>query len=125
VFNRDLQVHVPATGFYTYPDVSVVCGDVKLLDDQKDVLLNPVLIVEVLSPSTGNYDSGHKFGEYREIPGLCEYLMVDETRPSIQQYAIRDGLWTITDYRNLTGTVELVSVPATLPVAGIYDGIKF
>jgi len=125
VFNRDLQVHVPATGFYTYPDVSVVCGDVKLLDDQKDVLLNPVLIVEVLSASTGNYDSGHKFGEYSKIPGLCDYLMVDETRPFIQHWAERDGRWVLTQYKDLTGTVELVSVPSTLQVAGIYDGIKF
>jgi Uma2 family endonuclease len=125
VFNRDLQIHVPATGFYTYPDISVVCGDVKLLDDQMDVLLNPALIVEVASASTRNYDCGHKFGEYREIPGLCEYLMVDETRPLIQQYAVRDGLWTIRDHKDLTETVELVSVPATLAVAAIYDGIQF
>ena len=112
-------------GFYTYPDVSVVCGDLKLLDEQKDVLLNPVLIVEVLSASTGNYDSGHKFGEYSKIPGLCDYLMVDETRPFIQHWAERDGRWVLTQYKDLTGTVELVSVPSTLQVAGIYDGIKF
>jgi Uma2 family endonuclease len=125
VFNRDLQIHVPATGFYTYPDVSVVCGDVKLLDEQKDVLLNPVLIVEVTSPGTRNYDCGYKFGEYSKIPGLCEYLIVDETRPFIQHWAERDGRWVLTQHKDFTETVELVSVTATLPVAGIYDGIKF
>ena len=125
VFNRDLQIHVPATGFYTYPDVSVVCGDVKLLDERKDVLLNPVLIVEVTSPGTRNYDCGYQFGEYSKIPGLCEYLIVDETRPFIQHWAERDGRWVLTQHKDFTETVELVSVPATLPVAGIYDGIKF
>jgi Uma2 family endonuclease len=125
VFNRDLQIHVPAAGFYTHPDVSVVCGDVKLLDEQRDVLLNPVLIVEVLSASTRNYDRGHKFGEYRKIPGLREYLMVEETRLLIEQWVARDGGWVLTEYKDLTETVELVSVPTNLPVAAIYDGIKF
>src|SRR6266446_9871640 len=83
-YNTDLRVKVEATGLLTYPDVSVVCGEQRFLDEEEDVLLNPALVVEVLSDSTEGYDRGKKFEHYRQIPSLREYLLVSQTEPRIE-----------------------------------------
>src|ERR1700683_3056936 len=90
VFNSDLRVRF-SSRMYTYPDVSVVCGKLLLADDQKDVLLNPIVIFEVLSPSTELYDRGMKFQLYRTIPSLREYILVDQNKVQIEQYIHQDA----------------------------------
>lgn len=125
-FNSDLRIHIPATGLYTYADALVVCGERELLDNRKDTLLNPALIVEVLSPSTENYDRGGKFVSYRSIPSLREYLVVSQDRVLVEQWLLTEGHWTLTEYRNRDEYVELFDPQAgRLPVSEIYYGVSF
>src|SRR3989440_1590731 len=95
-YNTDLRVKVEATGLLTYPDVSVVCGEQRFLDEQEDTLLNPTLIIEVLSDSTEAYDRGKKFENYRQIPTCREYLLVSQKEPRIEQFIRQStGEWTL------------------------------
>jgi len=122
-YNSDLRVRVSGR-MYAYPDVSVVCGKLSLADDQKDVLLNPTVIFEVLSPSTELYDRGLKFQLYRSIPSLREYILVDQTKVQIEQYVRQDdGSWTLHDHLGLDRELKLDSIGATLPLRLIYDGV--
>jgi Uma2 family endonuclease len=96
VFGSDMRVAVDATGLYAYPDASVCCGGPQLADGHNDVLLNPVLIVEVLSPSTELYDRGDKFKHYRTIPSLREYLLVASEHIEVELRRLQpDGEWTL------------------------------
>ena len=102
VYPSDMRVHMPATGFYAYPDVVVVCGEPRFLDDQDDTLLNPGLIVEVLSPSTEACDRGRKFEHYKSIESLREYLLVASDRMHADLYTRQpDGRWVLARDANL------------------------
>lgn len=120
----DMRVRVPATSLYTYPDVSVVCGEPKFEDDFVDTLLNPTLLVEVLSESTELYDRGKKSGYYRTIQSLTEYLLVAQDEYKVEQYVRQpDGRWLLTDIRLLDGVVELASVNCALALKEVYDRV--
>ena len=86
VYPSDMRLRVPATGLYKYPDVTVVCGAPELADEHMDILLNPTVLIEVLSDSTERYDRGRKAENYRRIDSLQEYLLVDQTQPRIERY---------------------------------------
>ena len=123
VFGSDLRVRV-SSRMYTYPDVSVVCGKLQLADDQKDVLLNPIVIFEVLSPSTELYDRGVKLQLYRTIPSLREYILVDQNKARIEQYIYQDAsTWTLRDHEGLDAVLKMDSIGASLPLRLIYDGV--
>ena len=95
-FDSDLRIKCP-TGLYTYPDASVICGELEVDDEHKDTVLNPTLIVEVLSKITEAYDRGKKFDHYRTIPSLREYLLVSQDEPMVQRFLRNDdGTWTMT-----------------------------
>ena len=85
-FNSDMKVRVNATGLYTYPDVSVVCGEVRYTDGQRGMMENPVVIVEVLSPTTEAYDRGEKFVHYQGLPSLTDYLIISQETMRVEQY---------------------------------------
>ena len=120
----DMRVRVSATGLYTYPDLSVVCGKSQFLDDQVDTLLNPTLIVEVLSRSTEAYDRGGKFRHYRSIPSLVQYLLVSSEQISVDLYTRQaDGQWLLTATTSPEETVDLSSVGCKLTVAQIYRNV--
>jgi Uma2 family endonuclease len=122
-YNSDLRVRV-SSRMYAYPDVSVVCGKPQLADEQKDVLLNPIVIFEVLSPSTELYDRGLKFQLYRSIPSLREYILVDQNKVQIEQYVRHaDGAWRLHDHLGLDAELKPDSIGATLPLRLIYDGV--
>ena len=122
----DLRVQVPATGLYTYPDVVVVCGDPQFRDEHLDTLLNPTLIVEVLSPTTDAYDRGKKFEHYRSLESLYEYLLVSQEVPRVEHYLRQDGnRWLLTAVTGLDGAVALPSIGCELALAEIYDKISF
>jgi Uma2 family endonuclease len=98
-FNADLRIKVSEAGLYTYPDCSVICGDPQFASSQKDVVLNPLLIVEVLSPSTEGYDRGKKFEMYRTIESFREYLIVHQDRRHVEHYSKQDnGGWLLREY---------------------------
>lgn len=126
VYGSDLRLHIPATGLYTYRDITVTCGDEKFLDNEFDTLLNPVLIIEVSSPSTVDYDRGRKFESYRSIPSLKEYLTIAQDKVLIEQRAREEGeRWLFQDYRDANGTLPLISLsPLALSIADIYEGVN-
>jgi len=123
-YPSDMRVRVPATETYTYPDVVVVCGEPQFDDKEFDTLLNPSLIVEVLSRSTASYDKGGKFAHYRTIESLKEYVVVAQDRYEIEHHAKQtDGRWVLTDIGGLDANVELGSIECSLSVREIYDRV--
>lgn len=126
VYSGDMRVHVPATGLYTYPDVVAVCGEPRFEDEMVDTLINPVLIVEVLSKSTARYDRIDKFAHYRSIPSFAEHLLVSQDEYRVEHNARQpDGRWLLTDIRGGEGRVGLASVGCVLALSEIYDRVTF
>ena len=123
-YPSDMRVKVSPTGLYTYPDVTVVCGEAQFEDNQQDTLLNPTLIVEVLSESTERYDRGKKFSFYRTIESLAEYVLVAQDEYSIEQHVKQpDRRWLLSDHRSLDDMVELASVQCALALREVYAKI--
>ena len=122
--NSDMRVHTPA-GLDTYPDVSVFRGGPELSDQQR-TLLNPVLIIEVLSPSTRTYDRGDKFALYRSIPSLRDYLLIDSEKAALEHFR-RDnnGEWILHEYSAMEDVIPLPAIDVELPVRDIYEGVVF
>src|SRR5580704_10178289 len=126
VYSSDLRLRVAPNGLYTYPDVMVICGGPQFADDRKDTVVNPVLIVEVLSESTEAYDRGKKFEQYRALPSLREYLLVAQDAPRIEQYTRQpDDRWLLSETSGGDTSIQLASVDCVLPLAGIYDQIEW
>jgi Uma2 family endonuclease len=126
VYSTDLRLSVNAIQRYTYPDVMVVCDKPQFLDKELDTLLNPDLIVEVLSESTRNYDRGDKFQQYRGIPSFREYLLVDQAKAHVERYSKQsDGTWSLWETDDMNASIELDSVGAKLPLNEIYFKIDF
>ena len=127
VLPNDMRVHIPATGLFTYPDVIVVCGKPQLKpDDHLDTLLNPSLIVEVLSPSTAGYDRGQKFEHYRSLESFQEYLLVEQHAYKLARYTRQpDESWILKDFRGANTRVELSSIGCILTLADVYDKVTF
>ena len=124
-FGSDFRVRV-SSRMYTYPDVSVVCGKPLLADDHQDVLLNPVVIFEVLSPSTETYDRGFKFQRYRTIASLQDYILVNQTEIRIEHYTRQaNNLWILRDYQLLDEEMTISSIGVSLPLSRIYDRVEF
>lgn len=124
VFPTDMRVHVAAYELYTYPDVAVVCGEERYLDEQHDTLLNPVLIVEVLSRSTERYDRGQKFAFYRSIPSLREYVLVSQRQKLVEVFRKNEeGLWVLHEYDTERGAVVLEAVGCTLDLDALYANV--
>jgi len=124
-FSADLRVRV-SPRMYTYPDLTVVCGKPLLADEREDILLNPRVIFEVLSPSTEYYDRGVKFRRYREIESLTDYVLVDQDQPRIEQFTRGDAhTWTFHDYQTVGETLRIESIGISIPLARIYQRIEF
>ena len=119
-----MRLRIPATGLYTYPDVTVVCGEPRFEDEYLDTLLNPTVLVEVLSPSTESYDRGRKSGNYRTIESLAEYLLVSQDEYKIEQYSKQpDGRWLLADIRSREGVVDLASIQCVLKLNDVYSKV--
>jgi Uma2 family endonuclease len=116
----DLRVKIPTTGLYTYPDASVVCGRPEFEDDQLDTLLNPIVIVEVLSVSTEDYDRGTKFTNYRTIPSLRDYVLISTDRILVEYYTRReDASWVLRELK-AGARFKLESVGCEIAVDELY-----
>jgi Uma2 family endonuclease len=126
VHASDLRLRVSPTGFYTYPDVIVVCGPAQFADDQMDTLMNPSMIVEVLSDSTRDYDRGRKFQHYRTLPSLREYLTVAQETTHIEHWTRQqEHLGLLAEFSDLSQTIQLTSIACVLPLAEVYDKIDW
>jgi len=122
----DMRVKVPELPAYLYPDVVIVCGQPQFEDEQKDNLLNPTVVIEVLSPSTEAFDRGEKFATYQRIPTLREYLLVAQDRTYVEQFIRQpNGQWSCRVYDQPEQSVALLGGTVSLPLQGIYEGISF
>jgi Uma2 family endonuclease len=126
VFSTDLRLRIEAADACTYPDVMALCGETQLHDDRRDVLLNPSLIIEVLSPSTEAYDRGEKFAIYRRLPSLQEYLLVSQDKLATELYVRQtDGRWLLSEHSGPDAEVTLPSIDCCLSLREIYDKVVF
>jgi Uma2 family endonuclease len=125
-FTSDLRVKVEASGLYTYPDVSVICGPLQFAADTEDTVINPVVLIEVLSDATEAYDRGEKFRHYRQMPSLQEYLLVSQRLPRIEHYLRRPGdEWTLRTAESKEATLPLPSLEVTLQLNEVFAGVDF
>ena len=126
VYPSDMRVKTRAMGLYTYPDLSIVCGTPQFEDERRDTLLNPTVIVEVLSPTTESYDRGRKFQHYRTMPSLVEYVLVAQDAMHIEQYTRQaDGRWVLTEADGPQGVIELTAIGCTLRLDEVYEKVEF
>jgi Uma2 family endonuclease len=125
VHGSDMRVYIRATGYQAYPDVSVVCPPIEA-DDEHEIN-NPVLVAEVLSPSTQDFDRGTKFGHYRTLDSLHEYLVLWQDQAKIEQHTRTvEGFWLLREIEGLEKSIALASLNgATIRLADIYDKIDF
>jgi Uma2 family endonuclease len=119
----DMRVKAAEARSYHYPDITVVCGTPQFEDAHLDALLNPTLLIEVLSPSTEAYDRGGKFAHYRKIPSLREYVLVAQDQPTIERYVRHEDVWILTEAAGLEASVPLASIDCILSLSEIYDKV--
>lgn len=124
VYTHDMRVRVSAADLFTYPDVVVACGGPQFTDAETDTLVNPTLIVEVLSPTTESYDRGNKFAHYRTLPSLAEYLLLAQDRVHAEHF-LRQGdvSWLLTETSDLAAVLDLPSIRCTLALSAVYDRV--
>ena len=121
VYTADLKVRVLATGLSTYADVSVICGALEVDPDDKNAATNPVVLVEVLSDSSEAYDRGQKFGHYRRIPSLAEYVLVSQHSPKIEVFRKNEaGKWVLAEEASAGESAPLLSIGCALSVDEVY-----
>ncbi|MCB0637504.1 MAG: Uma2 family endonuclease [Lewinella sp.] len=123
--NNDVKLHIESANKFLYPDVMVVCGDIERSDREASAVINPVLIIEVLSRSTESYDRGDKFFAYRQIDTLQEYVLVDQYQALVDVYQRQGQLWKITRTEGLSTSITLRSIGITLPLASLYEDVVF
>ncbi|PDW04903.1 Uma2 family endonuclease [Candidatus Viridilinea mediisalina] len=124
VYPSDMRVKIAATGLYTYPDITVVCGTEAFEDSSEDTLLNPSVIIEVLSPSTEKYDRGKKFQHYRSILSLREYLLIAQDAYHIEQFVRQSGdTWLFAEAHGRDATLVLPTLQCSLQLAEIYEKV--
>ncbi len=124
VYGSDMKIHT-GDGVNTFPDVAVVCGERQYYLGKEDVILNPLLVVEVLSPSTAGYDRGDKFSHYQTIASLQDYALVEQDEARVRLYTRRDDHWEMREIAGLDSTVHMPSVDVTLALTDVYALIEF
>ncbi len=125
-FGSDLRIHIPKNSLYTYPDISIVCGDVKTTDDHFDTAVNPAVIIEILSSSTRDYDKGGKFTLYRDIDSLQEYILIDSEKIMVEKFIRNaDNSWQLTEYKSIEQSFWINSVDIELQLQDVYEDVPF
>lgn len=124
-YANEMRVSSPATSSYFYPDVVVVCEEPRFEDDVFDTLLNPILLVEVLSPSTEAFDRGEKFAHYRSLAALREYVLVAQDQMLVEHFRRQEKQWILTDFRKGEEILSLSSIQCELPLQEIYERVTF
>ena len=124
VYVSDMKVHT-GDEINTFPDVAVVCGPRRYYKGRTDVITNPLLIVEVLSPSTAGYDRGEKFDHYRTIPTLADYVLVSVDEPRVFHFSLKNDHWEFRETTGLKNSVYLPSVETSLALLDVYALIEF
>jgi Uma2 family endonuclease len=125
VYAGDMKVRMDAADVGAYPDIMAVCGERAYLDQRRDIITNPTLIIEILSDSTEAYDRGDKFAHYRTLPSLTTFLLVSQHRIAAELYVRQDeGCWLLSTFDRLSDSVPLACVEASLALAEVYDKVE-
>jgi Uma2 family endonuclease len=125
-YGSDMRMHIPENTLFTYPDISIYCGDPTVIDKNKDTVIQPTIIIEILSPSTRAYDLGKKFELYRDIPTLKEYILIDTETIGVKIFRINaHNHWEPSAYKTLEETVQIPTIGISLSMQDIYNGISF
>jgi Uma2 family endonuclease len=124
-YGPDMRVNIPENTLYTYPDISVFCGELKLSKEDEDTVIQPSVLIEILSPGTRSYDRGDKFLLYRDIPSLNEYILVDSISVHIEAFRVNNTKhWELEEYKTLSAILEMPTLGIYIPLAEIYDRTK-
>jgi Uma2 family endonuclease len=124
-YNSDQRIHIEANTLFTYPDISIVCGEDVTLNNDNWNILNPAVIIEVLSPSIKNYDHGEKFMLYRDIPTLKEYILIDPEHAHIEAFRLNAARrWELEEYNSPEDQLHIKAINEVIAVAEVYDGVK-
>ncbi len=122
-YGSDMQVHIPQNTLYTYPDISIFCRDI--LDESEDGIVEPTVLIEILSTSARNYDRGGKFKLYRDIPTLKEFVVVDSEQVSVESFRLNErGHWELEEYKQASDNLNFPSLAVSVPLSEIYAGTK-
>jgi len=123
--NSEVKLFIRSLNKYVYPDVMVVCGEIEKSDEESNALVNPVVIIEVLSKNTESYDRGDKFYIYRQIPSLKEYILIDQYKPQVEIYKRQSELWEISRISGLDQSFEISALGIRVDLKNIYEDINF
>ena len=124
-FSSNQRIHIEANTLFTYPDISIICGEPETLNNDNWNILNPAVIIEVLSPSTSNYDRGEKFKLYRDIPTLKEYILVDSETIHIEIFRLNESNhWELEEYNAAEEMLYIKTINENIALADIYAGVK-
>lgn len=124
-YGSDMRIHIPDNTLFTYPNISIVCGELQTLNNDNWNVLNPVVIIEILSPSTKNYDRDEKFKLYRDIATLKEYILVDSESIHIEVFRLNETHhWELEEYNSAEEQLYIKAINEKLSIAEIYDGVK-
>ena len=125
LFGSDFRVHIPDNTLYTYPDFSIVCGKIETSDVLADNLINPSVIIEILSKSTEGYDKGIKFSLYRQIKTLKEYILIDSRKISVEFFAKQDdGKWLLSEFKQLSDSFVINTINHTIHLNDLYEDVN-
>jgi len=124
-YGSDLRIHIQSNTLFTYPDISIICGEIITLNDDEYNVLNPSVIIEVLSKSTRNYDRGDKFKLYRDIPTLKEYVLVDSETINIEAFRLNENNhWELEEYNSVENILFIKTVDEKIAISEIYEGVN-
>lgn len=125
LYGSDFQIHIPENTLFTYPDFTIVCGKAETTDVYTDNLTNPIVIIEILSKSTKDYDRGTKFNFYRAIKTLKEYVLIDLTSISVELFTKqKDDKWILSEYKQLTDSFVISTIGLTLQLKDVYEDVS-
>lgn len=125
IFGGSQRLFIPQNDFFTYPDISIVCGKAETKNDDNFNLLNPIVIIEVLSKSTRDYDMGGKFALFRDIISLKEYILVDSESLNVYAFRINEGgHWELQEYKQIEDVLPIKVLDLTIPIVEIYEGVS-
>ncbi len=125
-YGSDTRVHIPSNTLFAYPDITVICGEEETLDDDDFNVLNPTVLIEILSKSTRSYDRGDKFKLYRDIPTLKEYVLVDSEKVGAEVFRLNEtGHWELEEYKLDTDQLLIKAIHIEIGLDEIYEGIEF
>ena len=125
LYPGDMRVQLAESTRYFYPDVVILCGEAAFTSSTRDTLINPTFVVEILSPSTKNYDRGEKFRQYRTLSSLQTYVLVSQHEPFVEVFEKQEGGWLLNEYEALDSSVSLPSIDCELSLHEVYDKVNF